>query len=1018
MSRDPPGPGGILSWDSLYLLVMSSQTMKRSSPAWTSAGYAVRFQGFQNLMRFTVSDILLVSSLYDFYILVEDGRLYESIRREFEGLSLSRTPELTHASTGKQVDELLSTGRHFDLIITTLHIEDIHATDLVRQIRARGSTTPIVLLTYDNRERSELAVDDAASLFERIFLWQGDFRLLPAIVKCVEDRINAEHDTATAGVQVIILVEDDIRSCSAFLPIIYSEIQKQSQRLLAEGINLFDKYLRVRTRPKILLCTTYEEGWREFERFSEHVLGIISDIDLLHRGNHDPRAGISLARKVKARHPDIPVLLQSGDPENEPEAHMTGSSFLLKDSPTLSHDLGQFVTRYFGFGDFIFRGPDGTEVGRAHDLKSLEEQLHLVPEWSIVYHAERNHFSSWLKARTEFSLARKLRPEKVSDFPTPDVLRRGLIASLESYRKDRQLGQILDFDSATFDPESSLALIGGGSIGGKARGLGFVNTLLSNYDVRDRFPEVRIAVPPAVILGTDIFDQFLEANELRELALRSTDDVDITRRFLAAKRFPRKARSQLAEYLNLTRAPLAVRSSTLLEDSQYHPFAGVYATYMIPNNDPNPLVRLHRLLDTIKRVYASTFYQSAKEYMKATAYRLEEEKMAVIVQTIVGTPHECRFYPDISGVARSYNFYPVPPQKGEDGTVSVALGLGRVIVEGGTVLRFSPRYPKHLMQFSSVKDTLRNSQQEFFALDLTGGAIPPTATDDVLQQRYSLDAAEKDGALTYVGSTYVHDNEAVVDGISRPGKRVVTFAPILRHGILPLPAILELLLGLGSSGMGAPVEIEFAISMSVPSGHPREFAVLQIRPLVLSTEPVQLSPEEWDPGRLVCWSQKALGNGAIGDIRDIVYVDIRRFERSHTVDVAAEVSALNQKLVAEHRPYLLVGMGRWGSLDPWLGIPVRWDQIAGARVIVEAGFKDVVVEPSQGSHFFHNITSFMVGYFTVGSNTAEGFVDWEWLFEQSPVESLAYTRHLRFDVPLNVTIDGQHNRGIIRKPER
>ena len=969
-------------------------------------------------MRFTVSDILLVSSLYDSYILVEDGRLHESIRREFEGLTLSRTPEITHASSSKQVEELLEAGRHFDLIITTLHIEDIHATDLARQIRARGLTTPIVLLAYDNRERSELAVQDATSLFDRIFLWQGDFRLLPAIIKCVEDRVNVEHDTATAGVQVIILIEDDVRSCSAFLPIIYSEIQKQSHRLLAEGLNLFDKYLRMRTRPKILLCTTYEEGWSDYERFADHVLGIVSDIDLLHRGSHDPRAGITLARKMKERHPDIPILLQSGDPENESGAHMTGSSFLLKDSPTLFHDLGQFLTQYFGFGDFIFRGPDGTEVGRAGDLKSLEEQLHVVPEWSIVYHAERNHFSNWLKARTEFSLARKLRPEKVSDFPTPDALRRDLIASLESYRRSRQLGQVLDFDSATFDPESSLARIGGGSLGGKARGLAFVNTLLSNFDVRDHFPDVRIAVPPAIVLTTDIFDQFLEANELRELALHSTDDVEITRRFLAAKRFPRKVRSQLAEYLNLTRVPLAVRSSTLLEDSQYHPFAGVYATYMIPNNDPNPVGRLNHLIATIKRVYASTFYQSAKEYMKATAYRLEEEKMAVIVQTIVGTPHETRFYPDISGVARSYNFYPLPPQKGEDGTASVALGLGRLIVEGGTALRFSPRYPKHLVQFSSVQDTLRNSQQEFFALDLAGGPIPPTATDDILQQRYSLDVAEKDGALAYVGSTYVRDDEAIVDGVSNRGAHVVTFAPVLRHGILPLPAILELLLDLGSSGMGAPVEIEFAISMSVPPDHPREFALLQIRPIVLNTEPVSLSPEEWDPARSVCWSRKALGNGTIGDIHDIVYVDIRRLERSHTADVAEEVSVLNKKLVAEHRPYLLIGVGRWGSLDPWLGIPVRWDQIAGARVIVEVGFRDFAVEPSQGSHFFQNITSFMVGYFTVGNDAAEGFVDWEWLFGQSPVESLTYTRHLRFDLPLAVTIDGRHNTGIIRKPER
>ena len=439
---------------------------------------------------------------------------------------------------------------------------------------------------------------------------------------------------------------------------------------------------------------------------------------------------------------------------------------------------------------------------------------------------------------------------------------------------------------------------------------------------------------------------------------------------------------------------------------------------MIPNNHPDPLVRLQHLVATIKRVYASTFYQGAKEYMKATAYRLEEEKMAVIVQSVVGTEHEQRFYPDVSGVARSYNFYPVPPQKGEDGTASVALGLGRLVVEGGEVLRFTPRYPRHVVQFSSVQDTLRNSQREFYALDLTGGSIPPTSTNDILQQRLALDLAEKDGTLAFVGSTYLREDESIVDGVSRTGRRVVTFAPILRHGIFPLPAILDLLLDLGTGGMGTPVEIEFAINMSVPSGHPRQFGMLQIRPLVLSTETVHWSPEDWDPARLVCWSGKVLGNGTMEDIYDIVYVDTRRFERSRSTEVSEEVTALNQKLVAEHRPYLLIGVGRWGSLDPWLGIPVRWDQIAGARAIVEAGFKDFAVEPSQGTHFFQNITSFMVGYFTVGNSTAEGGVNWDWLFEQSPMESLWYTKHLRFDHPLTVKIDGQHNRGFVRKPER
>jgi CheY-like chemotaxis protein len=983
---------------------------------WFVTGHGTRFQGFQNLMRFTVSDILLVSSLYDFYILVEDGRLYESIRKEYEGLNISRSPEITHASTGADALRHLAGGRRFDLIITTLHIEDMHPTRFAEQVRGAGMTMPIVLLAYDNREQSELILHHDTSVFDILFLWQGDFHMLLGIIKCVEDRINAEHDTRTFGVQVIILIEDDVRSYSSFVPIIYSEILKQSQRLLAEGINLFDKYQRMRARPKILLCTTYEEGWATYEHHADYVLGIISDIDLLHHHRRDPQAGIALARKVKVRHPDIPILLQSSDAGNEPEAHRTGSSFLLKDSPTLLHDLGQFMLQYFGFGEFIFRGSEGREVGRAHDLKSLEAQLRSVPEESIVYHAERNHFSNWLKARTEFSLAHSLRPRKVTDYPSPEALRRDLILSLESYRKSRQLGQIMDFDQSTFDATSSVARIGGGSLGGKARGLGFINSLLSNFEIRDRFPDVEISVPPAVVVGTDVFDQFLVSNNLREYALRATDDGEITRRFVAAKRFPRKARAHLGEFLELTPVPLAVRSSTLLEDSQYHPFAGVYATYMIPNNHPNPVVRLNNLISTIKRVYASTFYQSAKEYIKATSYRLEEEKMAVVVQTIVGAGHGSRYYPDVSGVARSYNFYPVPPQKAQDGTVTVALGLGRTIVEGGVALRFCPKYPKHILQFFSAQETLRSCQTEFYALDLAGGMLPPTATDDILLQKHTLDIAETDQTLQYVGSTYSPENDTVRDGVTANGVRLVTFAPILRHGILPLPEIVELLLELGSSGMGTPVEIEFAARMSVPTGHPIEFGLLQIRPLVLSSGLVELTPEEFDPAGLVCRSTRVLGNGVTGDIRDVVFVDSGRFERSKTAEVAAEVSSFNQRLVAERRPYLLIGFGRWGSLDPWLGIPVRWDQISGARAIIEAGFQDIAVEPSQGSHFFHNITSFMVGYFTVTQDSEEGFVDWEWLLRQSPLEAGSYTRHLRFDAPVTVKIDCRRNTGIIRKP--
>lgn len=984
---------------------------------WGVRGYATRFQGFQNLMLFHVSDILLVSSLYDSFILEEDGRLYEMLRKEYEGLSLSHTPSITHVSSGGEALELLSSGHSFDVIITTLHIEDMPATRFAKKLKEAGENIPIVLLAYDNREQSELVLRHESTLFERVFLWQGDFRILIAAIKYIEDRMNVDHDTRAIGVQSIIVIEDDVRFYSSFLPIVYTEIHHQSQRLIAEGINISDRYLRMRARPKILLCTTFEEAWGYLEKYGATILGVISDIDFPRGGVHDPSAGLEFVRAVKMRHADIAVLLQSTDPENEGKAHALGSSFLLKDSPQFLHDLRQFMGQYFSFGDFIFRTPDGLEVGRASDLKSLEEQLHLVPAESIEYHAERNHFSNWLKARTEFWLAHRLRPSKVSDYPSVEGLRAYLISSLQGYRRTKQLGQITEFDRSSFDPTSSFARIGGGSLGGKARGLGFVNTLIHNLDIINRFEGIEISVPPAIVLGTDVFDQFLDENNLRQFALRSTSDEEITERFLEARRFPEEILAKLSDFLDLLREPLAVRSSTLLEDSQYHPFAGVYQTYMIPNNHPEPMVRLEQLVNTIKRVYASTFYQSAKEYIKVTSYVLEEEKMAVVVQKMVGTRHGERFYPDFAGVARSHNFYPILPQKASDGVVSIALGLGKYVVDGGNTVRFCPKYPKHVMQFASTEATLRSSQAEFVALDMDSPPLGLHETHDALLKLHSLADAEQDGTLHHVGSTYSADDDTIHDGLLRRGRRVVTFSPVLRHKIIPMPEILQLLLDMGSWGMGTPVELEFAVRMSTSPGVPAHFGLLQIRPLVLSREADELEVETVEPEKLLCQSDKALGHGVLKDMYDIVVVDRDRFERGKSHVVAEEVSWFNQKLAGERRPYLLIGVGRWGGFDPWLGIPVRWDQIAGARVIVETGFKDFDVTPSQGTHFFQNITSFMVGYFTVSSEDRDSFVDWEWISNQQAMEEKTYTRHIRLSSPLEAKINSQQNRGIILKPQ-
>lgn len=979
--------------------------------------FTSRIKEFQKLMRYKIREILLVSSLYDYYLFEEDGRLYELLREEYQVLNLSQAPEITHVSTGSEAFELAVTEGNFDLIITTLHIEDMHAVKFAQMIRRTGLTIPIILLAYDNKERKELIANYDTSIFDRIFIWQGDFRLIIGIVKYVEDRINVENDTAAVGVQVIILVEDNVKFYSTYLPLIYTEIFKQSQRLISEGVNITHKFLRMRARPKILLCTTYEEAWEYYSKYEECILGIITDSNFRHMGIRDPEAGIKFSKTVKAQHEDIPILLQSSNPEFEKKAHEADTSFLLKGSPELLHELRDFMVNNFGFGDFIFQTFDGKVVGRAANLKTLEDQLKIVPDESIVYHAERNHFSKWLKARTEFWLADKLRPRKVSEFKSTEELRDDLITALKVYQELRLRGIITDFDKESFDPKNSFARIGGGSLGGKARGLGFINTLINNNRIRHKFEGVEISVPSAVVIATDVFDQFLEDNHLDVFTLSSYSDTEITRKFTEATAFPYEIKSKLLDFLETIREPLAVRSSSLLEDSQFQPFAGVYQTFMIPNNDQDINVRLDELLHCIKGVYASTFYKKAQDYMKATAYRLEEEKMAVIVQRLVGSQHHDRFYPDFAGVAKSYNFYPVPPQKSTDGIALVALGLGKQVVDGGNAVRFCPKYPKHLLQFYSAKETIRNAQQEFYALNIYGHLDPdPTHPPDQLVKKYFLNKAEDDNTLFHVGSTYSVENDAVYDGISRDGNRVVTFAPILKQRTFPLAEIVDMLLDLGSWGMGVPVEIEFAVNLDVPSDHLKDFAMLQMRPLVIRQEVEELDVDHYSQDDLICLSQQVLGNGAVNDIHDIVVVDIHSFDRSKSREAAAEVSRMNSKLLNQQKPYLLIGVGRWGSLDQWLGIPVTWDMISGASVIVESGFKDINVTPSQGSHFFQNITSFRVGYFTVSTTDGLGFVDWAWLSSRHAVEAMKFTKHLQFDDPIIVKINGRKNKGIIFKP--
>ena len=974
-------------------------------------------EAFEELMPFRVRDILLVSSLYDSFILREDGRLNELLIGDSLELHLQHIPGITHVSSGPEALELARSEPRFNLIVTNLTVGAMSAAELARQVKQAGLDVPVVVLAYDYRQIKDFVARNPVTDIDRIFLWQGNVRILIALIKYIEDKRNVLHDTSAMGVPVILLVEDNIRYCSSFLPVIYTELITQSRSLFSEGLNVAHKLVRMRARPKILLCSNYEEAVAQAIKYREYLFGVVSDVEFPLGGQLTPDAGFELANMVRSLTPDVPIVLHSSRTKFMARAHAEGYSFLRKRSPTMLGDLRRLLTEQFAFGDFIFRRPDRSEIARAKDLTSLEKLLHQVPAESLAYHSERNHFSRWLRARTEFALAQKLRPRKVSDFATLADLRQDIIDSIAEYRREQRQALIGDFSPSVFQPNDTFFLrIGGGSLGGKARGLAFVRHLFRERQIAARFSGVRIAVPSTLVLATDVYDQFLAENNLLDFAIRSSDEAEIEQRFLAAF-LPAHVRESLLAFLAELHYPLAVRSSSLLEDSQYQPFTGVYETFMLPNQHPDLPARLNQLSEAIKRVYASTFSERAKAYVRATPYRLEEEKMAVIIQQVVGATHGKRFYPDFSGVARSQNFYPVAPMTAADGVTAVALGLGREVVEGGKSLAFCPRYPQNLIQFSSVEDILANSQTEFWALELDHAAGHHHKASDLREVRYGLGVAETDGTLHRLASTYSIDNHAIYDGVSRPGPRVVTFAPILKYGAFPLASIVDQLTKLLEEALGRPVELEFAVRLPQLPDEIADFGFLQMRPLVVSREWEEVRMEDVEPGRLLCESSKVLGNGRIQDLRDIVVVDFQRFERARSQEVARHLAHLNAKLSEAGISYLLIGVGRWGSTDPWLGIPVTWDQISGARVIVETGLSDLRVAPSQGSHFFQNLVAFQVGYFTINSDAGEGFVDWEWLASQPALEAQGCVRHLRLESPLLIVMNGKSSRGMIVKPE-
>ena len=954
-----------------------------------------------------VRDILIVATLFDLFLVEEDGRFSDRLFSQYAELNLTTTPRLTRASTGADALKMLK-RRPYDLVLIMTRARDLEPAELARQVKELRPRIPIALLAYDSVSVRLSDKSLTSPHIDRHFVWKGDNRLLLALVKSIEDLRNAPHDTKKSLVRVIIVVEDSPHYYSAFLPVLYTCVMEQTQSLIEGGINHLDRVYRMRARPKILLARTYEEGLALYRRYRKYVLAVISDMRLPRKGELDADAGLRLLRHIRKKAPALPLMLQTAEEAVQARAHELNAAFADKGSPDLNTELRFFLTRNCGFGDFIFRMPDGTKIDSAHNTIELRAALSRVPPEVLRYHGERNDISNWLMARGKISLALQLQEVSVTDFGDIVGLRDYVTAAFDIYLERRQRGTIVDFSRGVRHLARDFVRLGGGSLGGKGRGVAFMYKLLAHSSIHERYPDVHILVPRSTVICTDEFDRFTGDHNLLERCQGAADDSEAAQLFLTS-RITDGVHDDLAAMLEAVKYPLAVRSSSLVEDSRFQPFAGVYATYILPNNHPSLRVRLRQLRRAIKLVYASTWSAPARAYMRAIGHRPEEEKMAVLIQRLIGTDYGDRFYPTLSGVAQSYNFYPLRFMEPTDGICVTALGLGRTVVGGGKALRFSPAHPQILPQMSSPDDALRSTQTRFWALNMRRPDVLVTREEEETLVHASLDAAELDGSLEWVGSTWSAANSRIYDTIYRKGARIVSMAPILKHGRFPLAEIASDILEMGSEAMGCAVEIEFAANLDVPKGSRPEFAAVQIRPLVSS----EVSPADLRAHmagipleRVFLRSTRALGNGVTPRLTDVVFIPPERFDRSRTVDMVREVAEVNNALAAECRPYVLIGPGRWGTADHHLGIPVSWVQVSAARIIVELALPGFDIDPSQGTHFFHNITSLKVGYLAIDDRKEAEEVDWGWLRSLEPVRQLKYVTHVRLPEPIQAVLDG------------
>ncbi|MDD4822530.1 MAG: PEP/pyruvate-binding domain-containing protein [Bacteroidales bacterium] len=969
---------------------------------------------FANLMTKRIFNVLLIASRYDAFMLEDDGRVDELIFNEYTSLNLRYPPRFFQVTSEEEAMHQLD-DRTFDLVICMPSGLKDDSFAMVKRIKGFYPYVPIVVLTPFSREVSQSIANEDLSGIDYVFSWLGNTELLVAIIKLIEDKMNLDQDVQSVGVQVLLLVEDSIRFYSSILPHLYKFVLNQSQIFAKEALNGHECMLRMRGRPKIVLARSYEEAQTMYNKYQNNMLGIISDVSFMKDGEKDKMAGIKFCTYVRSTNKNIPLIINSSDQENEKAALDLGASFVSKHSKKLPVDIKKCVMSNFGFGDFILKNPvTGEEVARLTNLKDLQNNIFAIPEHSLRYHLGHDDMSRWLYSRAMFPIAELIKKMDVDDYDNIDECRKIIFDTVVEYRKMKNRGVVAVFQRDRFDKYSNFARIGDGSLGGKGRGLAFIDSIIKRYPELGEFDKARVTIPKTVVLCTDLFDEFMESNNLYQIGLSDLPDEQILRYFLKGQ-LPDSLIEDLMAFFDAVKSPVAIRSSSLLEDSHYQPFAGVYSTYMIPYQT-DKYEMLHAVSNAIKGVYASVFYKNSKDYMMATQNVIDQEKMAVILQEVCGKSYGSRYYPSFSGVARSLNFYPIGDEKVEEGIANVAIGLGKYIVDGGVTLRFSPVHPHNILQMSSLDFALRETQTRFYALNLVDTKSEISTDDAFNLVKIPVKEAESDGALKYLVSTFDPSDGVIREGFYEGGRKIISFVNVLEHDMFPLAKLLDFILKLSAKEMARPVEIEYAANLD-DENHENVFYLLQIRPIVDNTSDLNEDLTLISDEDKLIYSTNALGHGIIDTVQDIVYVKSDVFRPNYNQMIAYDVEKINKQFLQDGKNYILVGPGRWGSSDDWLGIPVKWPNISAARIIIESGLENYRVDPSQGTHFFQNLTSFGVGYFTVNPFMKDGIFDEAYLNTLPVVSETKYVRHVRFDYPLVAKIDGKKNIGVVLKPK-